>query len=96
MLPVGKGFVANVLAMRIGDVYKITPAGGNPPLSLRTSPSRGMPAITVLNTGDYFEIVDGPLKAEGLTWWKVKDDSYSGAIGWIAENPTWYERAYGQ
>ena len=94
--PVGKGFAAGVMAMRIGDVYKITPAGGNPPLSLRTSPSRGVPAITVLNTGDYFEIVDGPLKAEGLTWWKVKDDSYSGAIGWIAENPTWYERAYGQ
>jgi hypothetical protein len=96
MLPLGKGFAAGVMAMRIGDVYKMTPAGGDPPLSLRTSPSRGMPAITVLHTGDYFEIVDGPLKAEGLTWWKVKDDSYSGAIGFIAENQTWYERAYGQ
>ena len=96
ILPLDKGFAAGVLAMRIGDVYKITPVGGNPPLSLRTAPSRGVPAITVLKTGDYFEIVDGPLKAEGLTWWKVKDDSYSGAIGWIAENPTWYERAYGQ
>ena len=96
LLPIGKGFAAGVLAMRIGDVYKMTPAGGDPPLSLRGSPSRSVPAITVLHTGDYFEIVDGPLKAEGITWWKVKDDSYSGAIGWIAENLTWYERAYGQ
>ena len=95
-LPLGKGFSAGVLAMRIGDVYKMTSAGGDPPLSLRGSPSRSVPAITVLRTGDYFQIVDGPLKAEGITWWKVKDLSYSNAIGWIAENQTWYERAYGQ
>jgi hypothetical protein len=82
--------------MRIGDVYKMTPAGGDPPLSLRGSPSRSVPAITVLRTGDYFEIVDGPLKAEGIIWWKVKDLSYYNAIGWVAENQTWYERAYGQ
>jgi len=96
LLPVGKGFAAGILAMRVGDVYKITPVGGDPPLSLRTSPSRSMPAVTLLHTGDYFEIVDGPLKAEGLTWWKVKDFNYYNAIGWVAENPTWYERAYGQ
>jgi hypothetical protein len=95
-LPIGKGFAAGVLAMRIGDVYKMTPAGGDPPLSLRGSPSRSVPAITVLRTGDYFEIVDGPLKAEGIIWWKVKDLSYYNAIGWVAENQTWYERAYGQ
>ena len=96
LLPAGKGFAAGVLAMRIGDVYKMTPAGGDPPLSLRGSPSRSVPAITVLHTSDYFEIVDGPLKAEGITWWKVKDLSYYNAIGWVAENQTWYERAYGQ
>ncbi|HEX7599504.1 MAG TPA: DUF3160 domain-containing protein, partial [Polyangia bacterium] len=96
LLPVGKGFTAGVMAIRIGDVYKMTPAGGDPPLSLRGSPSRAEPAITVLRTGDYFEIVDGPLTAEGITWWKVKDISYYNAVGWIAENPTWYERAYGQ
>jgi hypothetical protein len=96
LLPPGKGFAAGVMAMRIGDVYKMTPAGGDPPLSLRGSPSRAVPAITALRTGDYFEILDGPLKAEGITWWKVKDISYSNAVGWIAENPTWYERAYGQ
>jgi hypothetical protein len=96
LLPVDKGFAAGVLAMRIGDVYKITPAGGDPPLILRGSPSRAVPAITVLRTGDYFEIADGPLKAEGITWWKVKDISYYNAVGWIAENLTWYERAYGQ
>jgi hypothetical protein len=96
LLPIGKGFAAGVLAMRIGDVYKMTPAGGDPPLSLRGSPSRAVPAVTVLHTGDYFEILDGPLKAESLTWWKVKDISYYNAIGWIAENQTWYERAYGQ
>ena len=61
ILPLDKGFAAGVLAMRTGDVYKITPVGGNPPLSLRTAPSRGVPASTVLKTGDYFEIVDGPL-----------------------------------
>jgi hypothetical protein len=96
LLPIGKGFPAGVMAIRIGDVYKITPIGGDPPLSLRTSPSRSVPAVTQLRTGDYFEIVDGPLKAEGLTWWKVKDISYYDAIGWVAENQTWYERAYGQ
>ena len=96
LLPQDKGFAAGVLAMRIGDVYKMIPPGGEPPLILRGSPSRAVPAITVLRTGDYFEIADGPLQAEGITWWKVKDISYYNAVGWIAENLTWYERAYGQ
>jgi hypothetical protein len=94
VLPGGK--LNETLAMRIGDVYKMLAAGGEPPLNMRGTPSRTVLAVAQLATNEYFSIVDGPLRNEGLTWWLVRKTDASLTQGWIVENTQWYERAYGQ
>jgi hypothetical protein len=93
ILPGGKP--VNVLAFRVGDVYKITEKGGTPPLNMRAKPSKFAPVVASLEKDTYIEITEGPEKADGLLWWKAKlFDNKS--EGWVAENPEWYERAHGQ
>jgi hypothetical protein len=89
------GKAANALAFRVGDVYIITQAGGEPPLNLREKPSKSAAIVDMLKTDTYFEITGGPEKADNLTWWKIKT-SFGGKEGWVAENPDWYDRAHGQ
>ena len=89
------GKAANATAFRIGDVYLINEKGGNPPLNLREKPSKSAKIVDMLKKDIYFEITDGPVKADNLTWWKVKA-FYFEREGWVAENPEWYDRAHGQ
>jgi hypothetical protein len=89
------GKVANATVFRIGDVYLINEKGGNPPLNLREKPSKSAKIVDMLKKDIYFEITDGPVKADNLTWWQVKA-FYFEREGWVAENPEWYDRAYGQ
>jgi hypothetical protein len=90
------GNPVDVLAMRIGDVYKITPAGGNPPLIVHENPASGPPVVGYLKVYDYFIILDGPVVSGGHTWWKISSEWSNIPSGWIWDNPAWYERAYGQ
>ena len=48
--------------------------------------------------GDYMTIMDGPLHAEGFTWWKFRLEPPAEAEveGWAAQDEDWYERAWGQ
>jgi hypothetical protein len=81
------------LFFRIGDIYIITKAGDE--LNVRDGPSTTAAVITQLKTGDYVEIADGPVQADGYTWWKFK--LYSGNIettGWAVEDQEWYVRSY--
>lgn len=83
------------LAFRIGDVYVITDAGDK--LNVRDTPSTSGSIQLQLKTGDYVEIVDGPVLADGYTWWKFQIDNYSGGTqptGWAVENQDWYARSY--
>jgi hypothetical protein len=89
------GKAANVTAFRIGDVYLINEKGGNPPLNLREKPSKSAKIVDMLKKDIYFEITGGPVKADNLTWWQVKA-FYFEREGWVAQNPEWYDRAYGQ
>ncbi|MBE3039748.1 MAG: DUF3160 domain-containing protein, partial [Chloroflexi bacterium] len=92
------GMPVDVLAMRIGDIYKMTPAGGNPPLIVHEKPASGPPVVGYLKVYDYFIILDGPVVSGGHTWWKISSEWSFPNIpsGWIVDNPAWYERAYGQ
>jgi hypothetical protein len=92
-LPGGKP--VNALAFRVGDVYIITAKGGNPPLNMRSKPSKSAAIVDALEKDTYLEIIEGPEKVDGLFWWKVKVFD-SEASGWVAENREWYARAYGQ
>jgi len=93
ILPGGKS--VDALAFRVGDVFIITEKGGSPPLNMRSKPSKFAPVVEPLKKETYLEIIDGPEKADGLLWWKVKVFGIE-AIGWVAENQEWYDRAHGQ
>jgi hypothetical protein len=92
LLPGGKP--VDVLAFRIGDVYRITEEGGNPPLNLRSGPSKSQGVLAKLETDTYLTIVDGPVKGADGTWWKVHPELFDAADGWVLENPEWYERSH--
>lgn len=90
------GKAVNALAFRVGDFYIITPEGGEPPLNVREGPSKSAGIVTMLNAGEYIEITGGPENADNLTWWKIRVAFGEGKEGWVAQNPDWYDRAYGQ
>jgi hypothetical protein len=92
-LPGGAPFF--VLAFRKGDVYRITPAGYN--MSVRANPTRKALTLKRLTSGDYVMIVDGPVEADGSTWWKVSGlmpEGEESVEGWVVENKDWFERAW--
>lgn len=80
---------------RVGDWYIITEEGGTPPLNVRAQPSKTAQVVDKLEAGRYIHFIEGPVSAGGLTWWKIEDESGQ-ALGWVAENQDWFERAYGQ
>jgi len=84
-----------ILLFRIGDVYIITKSGDQ--LNMRDRPSINGTVIAQLKTDDYVEIVDGPLQADGYTWWKFKlygGGSDTETSGWAVEDQQWYVRSY--
>ncbi len=88
------GTAVDVLAYRIGDVYRVLPDAGM--LQLRSSPFRDAGVVQLAVPGEYLEIVSGPVKANGLEWWEVRlsrdlSDTFQ---GWIVENQDWIERAW--
>ncbi|MBN1146429.1 MAG: DUF3160 domain-containing protein [Anaerolineales bacterium] len=86
----------DVLAFRIGDVYRITLAGNR--LNLRKEPTRNASVARQLLAGAYVTIIDGPAQAEGYTWWKFRLEPFADPLieGWAVEQAEWYERAWGQ
>ncbi len=86
------------LAFRVGDVYLITAEGDK--LNVRAAPSRSAKVAGQFHTSDYVEILEGPVVADGYTWWKLACSSCFGEgdalTGWAVEQQEWYERAHGQ
>jgi hypothetical protein len=80
------------LAFRKNDVYIITEAGDK--LNVRSEASTAGNIVTQLITGDYIEIIEGPVTANGYTWWKIKSWAQQVVEGWVVENPDWVERSY--
>ena len=62
------GKPAEWLSFRKGDVYIITDAGDQ--LNVRDKPSTGGQVLGRLKAGDYIQIIDGTVEADGQTWWK--------------------------
>lgn len=84
-----------VLAFRIGDSYRVTPSGED--LSVRTLPTRTADANYHLRSGEYIRILDGPVNAEGSTWWMVEILDSNGMMvgeGWVRESQEWFERLW--
>lgn len=90
------GSPIDVLAFRVGDVYRITLDGSG--LNLHYDPFLNSGVVRRLVVGEYAMIVEGPLQAEGYTWWKLRLDLQEDdpIEGWAVGDPFWYERAWGQ
>lgn len=85
------GKTTQYLAFRKGDVYFITEAGDK--LNVRDQPSINGKVLSQLKTYDYIEIADGPVVADGYTWWKIKSPWAQDSDGWVVENQDWYGRS---
>jgi len=85
------GYPVDELFFRVGDIYIITQAGDK--LNVRQEPSTSASVVAQLHTEDYLEIIDGPVKASGYTWWKVQSAFDTAISGWAVENQEWYKRS---
>jgi len=73
--------------IEIGDTYRITDEGEQ--LNLRDAPSITAKTVKKFERYELILIIDGPTKANGFTWWKVRDEQNT--EGWIAENQKWLQ-----
>ena len=78
-------------AFRLGDIYIVTEAGDD--LLWKETPGIDGKVIGTFYEGDYLEFVDGPVKADGYTWWQVVDAFRGGTEGWIVVVEGWLERS---
>jgi hypothetical protein len=70
-----------------GDLYTITDAGAD--LNLRGEPSLDGEILRKLQPRDIVTILDGPVEADGYTWWQMQAED--GVTGWAVNIPEWYE-----
>ncbi len=66
----------------IGGRYTVYGAGSRG-LNLRAAPGTGGQLLTTLVQGRDVTIMDGPVQADGFTWWYVVT-TYSNEAGWVA------------
>jgi len=71
-----------------GDKYVVTENGEL--LNLRKDPSASGEILEKLKAGRILYIEDGPVQADGYTWWYVFTWNGDEVYGWVAENPDWY------
>jgi hypothetical protein len=89
-----EGNPVDVLAMRVGDVYRVQAIAGR--LNLRAGADRFSQSVHALHPGDAFRILGGPVQADGSTWWQVQVPSGDAqpVEGWLVADPTWYARVW--
>lgn len=63
----------------IGELGRVLPGDPN---RLRAEPSTNGAELGSVPGGAVFTVLDGPVCAEGYTWWQV---DYSGSIGWTVQ-----------
>lgn len=55
------------------------------PNRVRSSPSTSDEITMLLHPGSVMKLVEGPVCAGGLVFWKIENDSIPGGVGWTAE-----------
>lgn len=78
---------APIPALEIGKSFVITKLGEN--LRLRSIPSLEGNILEKVKMNEEILVVDGPVKADGFLWWKVRIIT-SDIEGWLADNPGWF------
>lgn len=67
----------------IGSRVQVSGTGGAG-LSLRTGPGLDNERVDIADEGEAFIVAGGPVEADGLTWWLLKDEANPGREGWGA------------
>lgn len=65
--------------LMVGEPARIAAGGG---LNLRETPNTDGELVVRLGFGQRVTVVDGPVSADGYTWWQV--DAGEGTVGWAA------------
>ena len=87
------GAPSQTLAFRKGDIYIVTDASNQ--LNVREQPTMSARVLGQYWHGEYVQIEDGPIQADGYTWWKFETSlGMSSISGWAVENQKWFERSY--
>ena len=68
--------------LKAGDKAVVTPGDPN---RVRSVPQKGDNGIGSLPVGAVMTILEGPVCADGLVFWKVSNESIPGGVGWTAE-----------
>jgi hypothetical protein len=68
--------------LQIGASAIVSPGDPN---RVRSEPKKGDNLIGTLNPGVIVKILEGPVCADGLVYWKVESTLIPGSVGWTAE-----------
>jgi hypothetical protein len=66
--------------LAIGEPARVVAAGG---LNLRDTPASAGNLLNRLGVGQRVTVLEGPVSADGYTWWRVDDGQ--GNVGWAAQ-----------
>lgn len=66
--------------LAVGQPARVVAAGG---LNMRDLPSSSGTLLLQLGVGQRVNVVEGPVSADALTWWRVDDGQ--GNVGWVAD-----------
>jgi hypothetical protein len=68
--------------MQVGGYAIVSPGDPN---RVRSEPKKGDNLIATLEAGTVVKVLEGPVCADGLVYWKVENDIIPGSVGWTAE-----------
>jgi hypothetical protein len=69
------------LALRAGARARVVGTGGRP-LRGREAPGLNAPARVAFAEGEEVQLLEGPVEADGYTWWRIEGPS---GVGWSAQ-----------
>ena len=68
--------------LQVGNYAIVSPGDPN---RVRSEPRKGDNLIATLDPGTVVKVLEGPVCADGLVYWKVESDNIPGGVGWTAE-----------
>jgi dipeptidyl aminopeptidase/acylaminoacyl peptidase len=71
--------------LRPGIQAVVVGGPNDPPNRVRSAPSTSAEVIAQIYPGHGVRVLEGPVCADGLVYWKVESDAIPGGMGWTAE-----------
>jgi hypothetical protein len=71
--------------LQVGGSARVSGSAGDTPNRVRDAPSKSANQIGLLAPGSVMTLLEGPVCADGLVFWKVASTELPGGEGWTAE-----------